>query len=181
MINNINRFIQYLWPFITYLLLAAVVYISVGYVYQYLILAITMLLLPLLDPRWRVPFTAGSNNDQALLWIVIALLLAILVIAISGQLTSLVFMLVFVAFPEEWFFRAYLMVRIGHGVKANIIVSCGFSILHMFTIGWQPALLVFFPSLVFGWIYQKQRNVFVVTTVHALSNLIYSTYLYPLC
>jgi membrane protease YdiL (CAAX protease family) len=77
------------------------------------------------------------------------------------------------ALPEEWFFRAYFMDRLGKGWRDNVLASLLFSVLHGLTQGWLIALLVFAPSLFYGWLYQRTRDLPLVILVHALSNLVY--------
>lgn len=81
------------------------------------------------------------------------------------------------ALPEEWFFRAYFMSRVGNGLRANMIASMLFSGLHGLTRGWGAALLVFMPSLFYGWLYQRTRDLPLLVLVHALSNLVYTLFL----
>jgi hypothetical protein len=77
------------------------------------------------------------------------------------------------AIPEEWFFRTYFMIRLGQGSRANIITSLLFSLMHGLTRGWTAAALVFLPSLFYGWLYQRTRDLPLLVLVHTLSNLIY--------
>lgn len=87
------------------------------------------------------------------------------------------FTLLFAALPEEWFFRAYLMTRLGTGPWANLMASLLFSLVHGLTRGWTTAFLVFVPSLIYGWLYQRSRDLPLLVLVHALSNLIYAMFL----
>lgn len=81
------------------------------------------------------------------------------------------------ALPEEWFFRAYLMPRLGDGWRANLIASCFFAGLHGLSHGWVTALLVLAPSFFYGWLYQRTRDLPLLIMVHALSNLVYVMFL----
>lgn len=85
--------------------------------------------------------------------------------------------LLMAAVPEEWFFRAYFMVRVGRGWSANLTSSLLFSLLHWLTHDWLVALLVFVPSLFYGWLYQRTRDLLLLILVHALSNLIFVLFL----
>ena len=77
------------------------------------------------------------------------------------------------ALPEEWFFRGYFMMRLGMGWRANLFASLLFAALHGLTHDWMTAALVFLPSLAYGWLYQRTRDLPLVVLTHAVSNLIY--------
>ena len=66
---------------------------------------------------------------------------------------------------------------LGMNNKANVVVSVLFSLLHVFTRGWFIGLAVFVPSLLFGVIYQKYRDVLMVTLIHFLANIFFLTVL----
>lgn len=89
---------------------------------------------------------------------------------------SLIFQLIGVAFPEEFFFRGFLQDSIGRNIKAVIFVSILFSLAHLpkavFTGEWI-VLLSFFPSLVMGWLYMKTGNILAGTVFHFLANIAY--------
>jgi len=72
------------------------------------------------------------------------------------------------AFAEELFFRAYLMKRFG-----NLKVSLMFVIPHFILYPGILSLLTFFPSLLFGFAYQKTRSLPFVSFLHLISNLVY--------
>ncbi len=72
------------------------------------------------------------------------------------------------AFAEELFFRAYLMKRYG-----NLKVSLMFVIPHFILYPGILSLLTFFPSLFFGFAYQKTRSLAFVSLLHLVSNLVY--------
>ncbi|MEE8428820.1 MAG: CPBP family glutamic-type intramembrane protease, partial [Gammaproteobacteria bacterium] len=90
-----------------------------------------------------------------------------------AQLEFAVATLLIAALPEEWFFRAYLMSRIGTGWGANCAASVLFSLLHGLTLGPGIALQVFVPSLCFGWCYQRTGNLVLVVLLHAFANLMF--------
>ena len=69
------------------------------------------------------------------------------------------------------------MTRRGQGRSSNLIASLLFSLLHGLTRDWAIALLVFVPSLAYGWLYQRTRDLPLLVMVHALSNLIYAVFL----
>lgn len=135
-----------------------------------------MLFLPLLDRGWRVPALPRSRA-QYLIWA--ALLVAVLVLLAWRQaaMPFAVSTLLMAAIPEEWFFRGYFMTRLGSGLKANVIASVLFCLMHGLTRGWTAAALVFAPSLVYGWLYQRTRDLPLLVLVHALSNLVYVLFL----
>jgi membrane protease YdiL (CAAX protease family) len=72
------------------------------------------------------------------------------------------------AFAEELFFRAYLMKR-----YSNLSVSLMFVIPHFILYPGILSLLTFFPSLFFGFAYQKTRSLSFVSLLHLVSNLVY--------
>ncbi|WP_299199880.1 CPBP family intramembrane glutamic endopeptidase [Thermocrinis sp.] len=72
------------------------------------------------------------------------------------------------AFAEELFFRAYLMKRF-----SNLKVSLMFVIPHFILYPGILSLLTFFPSLVFGFAYQKTKSLAFVSLLHLVSNLVY--------
>lgn len=85
--------------------------------------------------------------------------------------------LLMAAIPEEWFFRAYFMARIGQGWRANLAASLLFSLLHGLTQGWPAAIRVFAPSLFYGWLYQRTGDLILLVLMHALSNLLFVMFL----
>ncbi len=135
-----------------------------------------MLFLLLLDRGWNPPaWRLRRQNLSAI---------ASLALAITGLvLWRLQFLpyalstLLLAALPEEWFFRAYFMTRLGQGWRANLAASLLFSLLHGLTRGWATALLVFMPSLFYGWLYQRTRDLPLLVLAHALSNLVYAMFL----
>jgi len=72
------------------------------------------------------------------------------------------------AFAEELFFRAYLMKRF-----SNLKVSLMFVIPHFILNPGILSLLTFFPSLLFGFAYQKTKSLAFVSLLHLVSNLVY--------
>ena len=72
------------------------------------------------------------------------------------------------AFAEELFFRAYLMKR-----YSNLSVSFMFVIPHFILYPGILSLLTFFPSLFFGFAYQKTKSLTFVSLLHFVSNLVY--------
>ncbi len=97
-------------------------------------------------------------------------------------LYAILFQLLGVALPEEFFFRGFLQDSMGRSFKAIIFVSLLFSFAHLpkaiFYYEWI-LVLSFFPSLVIGWLYMKTNNVLPGTIFHFLANVIQSTVAIP--
>ena len=89
---------------------------------------------------------------------------------------SILFQILSVSFPEEFFFRGYLQDSMGRTLKAVFFVSLLFSLAHLpraiFLNDWI-SLLSFFPSLVMGWLYAKTKNILPGTIFHFFANLVY--------
>ena len=135
-----------------------------------------MLFLPLLDRAWKLPaFPARRGNLIASSGL--ALAIAGLLIWQPQSWPYALSTLFLAALPEEWFFRAYFMTRLGHGWSSNLIASLLFSLLHGLTRDWTTALLVFAPSLFYGWLYQHVRDLPLLVLIHALSNLVFMLFL----
>lgn len=135
-----------------------------------------MLFLPLFDRGWRVPALPRSRSHY-LTWGGLLLAGTLLLAWRPSSAPFALATLLTAAIPEEWFFRAYFMTRIGQGWRANLAASALFSLLHGLTQGWTTALLVFLPSLFYGWLYQRTRDLPLLVLVHALSNLVYVMFL----
>ena len=89
---------------------------------------------------------------------------------------GVIFQLLLVALPEEFFFRGFLQDSTGRNFRAVLIVSLLFSIAHLpkaIFLGEWISLLSFFPSLVMGWLYMKTNNILPGTIFHLLANLVY--------
>jgi len=87
-----------------------------------------------------------------------------------------IFQLLSVAFPEEFFFRGFLQDSTGRNLKAVLVVSLLFAAAHLpgaVFLGEWISLLSFFPSLVMGWLYMKTNNIVPGTIFHLLANLVY--------
>jgi membrane protease YdiL (CAAX protease family) len=135
-----------------------------------------MLFLPLLDRGWRVPALPRSRSRH-LIWAGLLISGVALLIWRPSETPFALSALLMAALPEEWFFRAYFMTRLSQGSRANVITSLLFSLMHGLTRGWTAAALVFLPSLFYGWLYQRTRDLPSLVLVHALSNLIYVLFL----
>lgn len=135
------------------------------------------LVAPLFDPYWKFPDFSRIHNITPYIFALSIVSISIILFNDPGQSEYFLYMLVFTALPEEWFFRGYLLRRIERGIYGNIIVSVGFTVLHLVSQNYMVALMVFFPSLFYGWIYQKTGSLITVIMLHALSNLIFIVYL----
>lgn len=143
------------------------------------VLAALMLFLPLFDKQWQLPQTHITKYRLTILS-----LCCITVFALVGLNPDAVIMalttLFIAAIPEEWFFRAYFMMRIEkmglRSYQANIITSLFFALLHLPVQGWF-GLTVIGPSLIYGYIYQRSQDITLIVLIHTLSNIIYFVYL----
>ncbi len=154
---------------------------------RFTVLTALLLLLPFLDRSWQSPDWQSQKSNFSITVVLFASYS--LLIALNLEDLYLALSLLFlIALPEEWFFRAYLMVRIQTFFKdwngsssialwgANITSSALFALMHTPTQG-LFGLTVFFPSLVFGWVYQKSNNLIIVILLHSISNLVFMLYL----
>jgi len=92
--------------------------------------------------------------------------------------------LVVTAIPEEIFFRGYLMERLERvwpprrrlfGAKvglALVVSSALFAVAHVAVIPNPVRLSVFFPSLVFGWMWSRTGSIAVGALFHAACNVL---------
>lgn len=137
-----------------------------------------MLLFPFLDSIWEKPKLSLRNKYTSLSLMFCAILL--LFGYYVGELKLIISTLLLVALPEEWFFRAYLMERIRYitdnSLFSNYATSIVFTLLHLPNQGWF-GILVIFPSLFFGWVYQKSRNIILTILLHASANIFFVLYL----
>ena len=142
------------------------------------VLVLLFLFLPLLDKQWVKKIYHNQNKlNVYTLFSIVLLLCSAVALIFTNQFEIFFAALFFAAVPEEWYFRAYLMTELGKSTKANVMASVAFSLLHMITIGWLAGLLVFVPSLIYGWFYQKTGNILLVITMHAISNVVYLIWL----
>lgn len=131
-----------------------------------------MLFLPLSDRRWALPVVRPEPR-LIIAWICLVTAVAGILLWQPARLNYVLATLLLAALPEEWFFRAYFMTRLGAGWQANLITSLLFSAVHGFSRHWTIAALVFLPSLFYGWLYQRTRDLPLLVLVHGLSNLLY--------
>ena len=135
-----------------------------------------MLFFPLLDAHWRPPVVPLTQR-HLFAWAAMLLAAAILLIWRPVYAGYSAAMLLTGALPEEWFFRAYLMTSTGQGWLANIAASLLFSLMHGITWGWIAAILVFTPSLFYGCLYQRTRDLPLLVLAHALSNIVFMMFI----
>ena len=144
-------------------------------------LPILMLIFPIMvGHRVKLRF---SVKDLSLALIVTFVILSPYYLAFKGNIktisvTYIIFQLLSISFPEEFFFRGFLQDSVGKNFKAILLVSLLFSLAHLpntiFLNEWI-SLLSFFPSLVMGWLYMKTNNILPGTVFHLLSNLVQHT------
>lgn len=72
------------------------------------------------------------------------------------------------AFAEELFFRAYLMQRL-----SNFVVSVLFTVPHVILYMDLWSVLTLFPSLLYGYTYQKTKSLAFVSLMHLASNVLW--------
>ena len=146
----------------------------------YISLPILMLTFPIIiGHRVRLRF---SIKDLLLGLIVSVIILLPYYLIFGGDFKTIsayyiIFQLLIVSLPEEFFFRGFLQDSIGREFKTVLLVSLLFSIAHLprafFFDDWI-SLLSFFPSIVMGWLYMKTNNILPGTIFHFFANLIYS-------
>lgn len=94
----------------------------------------------------------------------------------SITVPAVIFQLLSVSFPEEFFFRGFLQDSMGKKYKGILFVSLLFALAHLpraiFYNEWM-VLLGFFPSLVMGWLYMRTNNILPGTIFHLLANIVY--------
>ncbi len=115
--------------------------------------------------------------------VVSAILLLPYHLLLGGNIKSVtayyvIFQLLSVSLPEEFFFRGFLQDSMGRNLKAILLVSLLFALAHLpkavFSEEWI-SLFSFLPSLVMGWLYTKTNNILPGTIFHLLANLVYQT------
>lgn len=93
-------------------------------------------------------------------------------------LMSLLSQLLVVALPEEFFFRGFLLGRLGETmspVRALLLSALLFALGHYFVTFDPAALAVFFPGLLFGILRLATGSVLAGTLFHATCNLLIDT------
>jgi membrane protease YdiL (CAAX protease family) len=145
----------------------------------YISLPILMLMFPIIAGH-RVKLRFSINDFLLGLTVSVVILLPYYLIFSPSpsppSLHYILFQLLIVSLPEEFFFRGFLQDSIGKGFKAVLLVSLLFSIAHLpkaIFFGEWISLLSFFPSIVMGWLYTKTNNILPGTIFHFFANLVY--------
>ena len=147
-----------------------------------------MLFLPLLDNNQR-QLLLNINKRQIILWSFILIMIGLLVIISATKLLVVISIICLTALPEEWFFRRYLQTGLNSyfkktstlklipsSVLAIVSSSVIFTTLHIPSQGYL-GLLVFIPSLFFGYIYQLKQDLIFVILLHSLFNLFFLVFI----
>ena len=95
------------------------------------------------------------------------------------DLRSVLIFLIFVPFVEEYLFRgllqSMLLTRFSGSIYivsyANIVTSIIFSLSHLFYNNLFHSFLVFFPSVVFGILYDRNRSIIPSFITHLVYNI----------
>ena len=87
-------------------------------------------------------------------------------------------LLFYTAIPEEIFFRGYLLELLkdeGESFisRGNVLTSLAFALLHVAMYKNIYMLKVFFPSLIFGYLYEKTENLLCPVLCHWIFDIIY--------
>ena len=104
-----------------------------------------------------------------------------------GQIANwLIYQFLYVAVSEEVFFRTYLQSSIqntfdpkpaGKLIRSNLaaitISSTAFAAAHIIINNDPMAILVFLPSIIFGWLYAKTNSLLAPILFHGISNTAY--------
>lgn len=165
-----------------YYLLPCILFVAVTFIAIFAqqsrdwLLPVLFLLLPFIDFQWRIPRVPRSKKSL-ISWIIITVVIIVLLLQNTQLIDLFTVMLLLAALPEEWFFRAYLQKRLGNSITVILLVSLMFASMHFITSNSFDSLLVFIPSVVFGWLYKKTDDVVLVVLLHALSNLLFYVYL----
>lgn len=165
---------RFIYPSLAYVFIVAALFFADPDVSAYVY--VLFLFLPLLDPDWSLP-NFRIEKRQVILTVACAICVAGVLTVNQGYTGYFFSMLVLTALPEEWFFRAYLLARVGFNLPGHTIVSAAFSAIHGIHQNTAMMLLVFLPSLLFGLVYQYTRNIYLVVMLHALSNLVFVIYI----
>ena len=102
---------------------------------------------------------------------------------INRYILDFIAQVVFVSFPEEFFYRGYIQARLnevtekksrtfGVAFGPSLVVTSALFALGHFLIGLQAWRLdVFFPSLIFGWLREKRGNIISAVIFHGVANV----------
>lgn len=142
---------------------------------SYLLIGL-MLAWPLIDRRWQPPPFPRSPRNR-FTWFALIAVAGGLLLWQPAQTAFAVSTLLMAALPEEWFFRAYFLASIGAGLRANVTTSVLFALTHALARDPLTGVLVFLPSLFYGWLYQRTQDLPLLVLTHALSNLVFVMFL----
>jgi membrane protease YdiL (CAAX protease family) len=154
-----------------------------------------MLFLPFLDKHWlnqqRLNLSDSFIHSRSVfLFSTATTVISLILIGLHPQFAvTALGILLFTALPEEWFFRFYFMPGMEAFISkyhphssrwnmwlANIMTSLLFALNHVPLQG-LSGLLVIFPSLWLGWLYQKYKNLIFVILMHVLLNIVFLIYI----
>lgn len=102
----------------------------------------------------------------------------------QGWGTRLAQELWFAALPEEVFFRGWMLPLLARRVRgglplggslritaANALTAAAFAVVHLAAVPNPARLVVFFPGLWFGWLYERTGSLWWPIALHAVSNV----------
>lgn len=147
------------------------------------LIPLSLYILPLAI-KGRVSFRFSFNNIAiGFIASVLVLSPAITVVYLAGRdfhlvdlMRSVPYQLFGVALPEEVYFRGYLQEELGNNIRAVVLVSLLFSIMHLPQLifyGEFLAPLTFFPSLIMGYLYKRTGNILTPAIFHFLANMVF--------
>ena len=124
-----------------------------------------VLLSPILFIDLKSAFSYSRKYDLLIIFVLPLLF-------IHEPLQTLTLNSIFIAFSEELFFRVYLL-----SYFSNLLTSILFTIPHIIIYQDLHSFLTFFPSLFYGFVYQKTKSFSLVVVLHFLSNEFYVAFL----
>jgi len=105
----------------------------------------------------------------------------------GGQLLSWIFyQFLYVAVPEEVFFRGYLqsnLLRLASTTKCRpflqnwisiVVCACFFAVAHVIVQGQAASALTFFPGVILGWLFIRTKSLLGPILFHGLANTCYA-------
>jgi len=152
--------------------------------YQTAALAALMLLTPYLDKAFQPQLTFVNKPLNIF---IATFSIAICTFGFIYEYLSLeliIYTLTISALAEEWFFRVYFQSKVitftlnftnkKLGVLTGIVLtSIFFSGLHAIAQNNMLMMaLIFFPSMIYGYIYYKTRDFLLITNIHFISNIL---------
>lgn len=165
------------WAYINFAILLIAVVITKKSEFQYIVLAFPLFLLPFSDPQWSpVKSIFQLKRTNFVIFILLVVLVAAPVVLNMITMGAVFAILLYSALPEEWFFRVYLLNRLGNDTQANIISSLLFCSLHAIDGNFIHAALVFIPSATLGYVFLKRGNLWLIVSLHLLFNVVYTAF-----